>query len=223
MTVQEKLKKLREDKHFSDKDVAEILGMRLDSYARLEHGVGKIGSFLKKKLALLYDKDPDYFVDDAEVQTGPEPESDAEPEIMPQDIPGQENTPEPETAEGIMEEQSISPEPESADILPVELPESDEEEEADRVSGKEANDRIAAKLTVERFSVSPDKSIKTGEKEKIRVGKKVASVEVSDKSIAKVKKKGKKIRVKGKSPGMITVSAFDKEGQVLGSWMIRVE
>ena len=81
MTVYEKLRKMRTDKHFSEKDVAEILGMRLDSYSRLEHGVGKIGSFVKNKLALLYDKDPDYFVDDPE--TEPEPEFDPETELEP--------------------------------------------------------------------------------------------------------------------------------------------
>ena len=86
MTVFEKLKKLRAEKHFSDKDVAEILGMRQDAYLRIEHGIGKISSFLKNRLALLYDRDPEYFTDDpepeSEIPTKPEPEpvSEAEPE-----------------------------------------------------------------------------------------------------------------------------------------------
>ena len=86
MTVFEKLKKLRAEKHFSDKDVAEILGMRQDAYLRIEHGIGKVSSFLKNRLALLYDRDPEYFTDDpepeSEIPTKPEPEpvSEAEPE-----------------------------------------------------------------------------------------------------------------------------------------------
>ncbi len=86
MTVFEKLKKLRAEKHFSDKDVAEILGMRQDAYLRIEHGIGKISSFLKNRLALLYDRDPEYFTDDPEpepeisMKPEPEPVSEAEPE-----------------------------------------------------------------------------------------------------------------------------------------------
>ena len=103
MTVFEKLKKLRAEKHFSDKDVAEILGMRQDAYLRIEHGIGKISSFLKNRLALLYDRDPEYFTDDpepeSEIPTKPEPEPEPESEIptKPEPEPVSEAEPETET------------------------------------------------------------------------------------------------------------------------------
>ncbi len=80
----------------------------------------------------------------------------------------------------------------------------------------------AAKVTVERFSVNPDKYFKVGDKEKIRIGKKVAKISVSDKSIAKVRIKGKKITVKGKKPGTVTIIAYSKKDNVLGKWVIHV-
>ena len=108
MTVQEKLIKLRKEKHFSDKDVAEILGMKLNSYSRLEHGVGKIGSFLKNKLALLYDKDPDYFVDDSEIEPEPEiTEENKSAAVITEEIPTASD-PEPE----IIKEIPAEPDPE---------------------------------------------------------------------------------------------------------------
>ena len=108
MTVQEKLIKLRKEKHFSDKDVAEILGMKLNSYSRLEHGVGKIGSFLKNKLALLYDKDPDYFVDDPEIEPEPEiTEENKSAAVITEEIPTASD-PEPE----IIKEIPAEPDPE---------------------------------------------------------------------------------------------------------------
>ena len=108
MTVQEKLIKLRKEKHFSDKDVAEILGMKLNSYSRLEHGVGKIGSFLKNKLALIYDKDPDYFVDDPEFEPEPEiTEENISAAVITEEIPTASD-PEPE----IIKEIPAEPDPE---------------------------------------------------------------------------------------------------------------
>ncbi len=128
MTVQEKLKKLRREKHFSDKDVAEILGMKHNSYSRLEHGVGKIGSFLINKLALLYDKDPEYFVDDPEVESESEitEEIISEPEITekiePEPVISEEIMPEPDSE--IIDE--IEPEPViSEEIEPEIEPESE--------------------------------------------------------------------------------------------------
>ena len=110
MTVQEKLIKLRKEKHFSDKDVAEILGMKLNSYSRLEHGVGKIGSFLKNKLALLYDKDPDYFVDDPEIEPEPEiTEENKSAAVITEEIPTASD-PEPEIIKEIPTEPDLEPE-----------------------------------------------------------------------------------------------------------------
>ena len=120
MTVQEKLKKLRREKHFSDKDVAEILGMKLNSYSRLEHGIGKIGSFLKNKLGLLYDKDPDYFVDDPEI--APEDDRTSETIVEPVSEPeiADEIIAEPEPAAESDDDTPSAPQPEKTDEIPSE-------------------------------------------------------------------------------------------------------
>ncbi len=49
--------------------------MKAHAYSRIENGVGRISEFVKKQLASLYGKDPEYFADDL-----PEPESESEPE-----------------------------------------------------------------------------------------------------------------------------------------------
>ncbi len=275
MTVYEKLKKLRTEKHFSDKDVAEILGMKLDSYSRLEHGVGKIGSFLKNKLALLYDKDPDYFVDDpedeAEIEEEPEPvaeaeaeleeEPDSEDEVEVEEEAEAEAEPEPEIeveaeeeAEAESEiEAEIEEEPE--DEPEIEEPEPEVEAEAEiedelvaeieeepaepciedpadgiediSQKGQPKNDAPKGeqeeKTGDETITLQPEIYLMAGEKVKIRVGKKVAEVIVSDRSIAKAKKRGKKIKIKGKRPGAVTVTAFDKNGGELGSLVVIIE
>ena len=253
MTVYEKLKKLRTEKHFSDKDVAEILGMKLDSYSRLEHGVGKIGSFLKNKLALLYDKDPDYFVDDpedeAEIEEEPEPvaeveeepdsedeveveeEAEAEPEIEaeiekePEDEPEIEE-PEPEVeAEAEIEDELVAEIEEEPAEPYIEDPADGIEDISQK--GQPKNDAPKGeqeeKTGDETLTVQPEIYLMAGEKVKIRVGKKVAEVIVSDRSIAKAKKRGKKIKIKGKRPGAVTVTAFDKNGGELGSLVVIIE
>lgn len=255
MTVYEKLKKLRTEKHFSDKDVAEILGMKLDSYSRLEHGVGKIGSFLKNKLALLYDKDPDYFVDDpedeAEIEEEPEPvaeveeepdsedevegeeeaEAEAEPEIEaeiekePEDEPEIEE-PEPEVeAEAEIEDELVAEIEEEPAEPYIEDPADGIEDISQK--GQPKNDAPKGeqeeKTGDETITLQPEIYLMAGEKVKIRVGKKVAEVIVSDRSIAKAKKRGKKIKIKGKRPGAVTVTAFDKNGGELGSLVVIIE
>lgn len=237
MTVYEKLKKLRTEKHFSDKDVAEILGMKLDSYSRLEHGVGKIGSFLKNKLALLYDKDPDYFVDDpedeAEIEEEPEPvaeaEAEAESEIEaeieePEDEPEAEDDREPEPDEPAREELTDPVEEEPAEPY-IEDPADGIEDISQK--GQPKNDAPKGdheeKTGDETLTVQPEIYLMAGEKVKIRVGKRVAEVIVSDRSIAKAKKRGKKIKIKGKRPGAVTVTAFDKNGGELGSLVVIIE
>ena len=86
-----------------------------------------------------------------------------------------------------------------------------------------AEAKPAAKVTVEKFSVNPDKYFKVGKKKKIRVGKRVAEVSVSDKSIAKIRIKGRKITVKGRKPGTLRITAYGKKGSVLGSWVIHLK
>ena len=144
MTVLEKLKMLRSEKHFSDKDVAEILGMRLDAYLRIEHGIGRISSFLKTRLALLYDKDPEYFTDDPETEPEVEPETETEAEaeqeteIEPEEEteteseeePEQETEIEPETDAETKAETDTEPEPETeAKTAPKEEPDAEPEPE----------------------------------------------------------------------------------------------
>ena len=278
MTVYEKLKKLRTEKHFSDKDVAEILGMKLDSYSRLEHGVGKIGSFLKNKLALLYDKDPDYFVDDpedeAEIEEEPEPVAEAEAELEEEPVAEVEEEPDSEDEVEAEEEAEAAakPEPEieaeaeaeseiEAEIEeePEDEPEAedDREPEPDEPAREELTDPVEEeqaepyiedpadgnedisqkgqpkndapkgeqeeKTGDETLTVQPEIYLMAGEKVKIRVGKRVAEVIVSDRSIAKAKKRGKKIKIKGKRPGAVTVTAFDKNGGELGSLVVIIE
>ena len=261
MTVYEKLKKLRTEKHFSDKDVAEILGMKLDSYSRLEHGVGKIGSFLKNKLALLYDKDPDYFVDDPEDEAEIEEEPDSEDEVEVEEEAEAEAEPEPEIEAEAEEEAEAEPEIEAEiekepeDEPEIEEPEPEVEAEAEiedelvaeieeepaepyiedpadgiediSQKGQPKNDAPKGeqeeKTGDETITLQPEIYLMAGEKVKIRVGKKVAEVIVSDRSIAKAKKRGKKIKIKGKRPGAVTVTAFDKNGGELGSLVVIIE
>ena len=90
-------------------------------------------------------------------------------------------------------------------------------------SAAAAEAKPAAKVTVEKFSVNPDKYFKVGKKKKIRVGKRVAEVSVSDKSIAKIRIKGRKITVKGRKPGTLRITAYGKKGSVLGSWVIHLK
>ena len=122
----------------------------------------------------------------------------------------------------------------SVDILPESLiaKEPKKEEPAKPVVSSEvkpaapvvsAEAKPAAKVTVEKFSVNPDKYFKVGKKKKIRVGKRVAEVSVSDKSIAKVRIKGRKITVKGRKPGTLRITAYSKKGSVLGSWVIHLK
>ena len=223
MTVQEKLKKLRSEKNFTEKDVAEILGMKLDSYSRLEHGVGKIGSFLQNKLALLYDREPEYFTDDPENE--PELEDEIEEEIEEEPDEDIEEEPVEDVYEELEEDaEEIGPADggfEEPGGLSVDIP--DALEELIMEKDPEEADAILAEVTVESFGLFPDVQIKAGEKEKLRAEKKAAWVTVSDESIAKVKTKGKKIKIKGKKPGVVTVTAYDKKDRVIGNWIVKIE
>ncbi len=44
-----------------------------------------------------------------------------------------------------------------------------------------------------------------------------------DKSVVKVKKKGKKVVITGKAAGTTTVTVYNKNGKQIGEWMIKVE
>ena len=77
--------------------------------------------------------------------------------------------------------------------------------------------------SVQIYKEAPDKTISVGEKAKFTVRKKAARVEVSDPSIATAKARKKKVTVTGMSSGTVTVMAYNKKGNVLGSWVVKVE
>ncbi len=79
-----------------------------------------------------------------------------------------------------------------------------------------------ALVTVEEGEV-PDMTILTGQKTTIEADRKVARVLVSDKSVVKVKKKGRKITIKGKKSGTAVVVALSKKEKVLGIWHIEIK
>jgi Flp pilus assembly secretin CpaC len=69
----------------------------------------------------------------------------------------------------------------------------------------------------------PDKTIKVGKKLTFKTKKKIGEVIVSDEEVASVQKKGKKVIVKGLSEGTVTVTAYDKKGEEIKSWVVKVE
>jgi hypothetical protein len=71
--------------------------------------------------------------------------------------------------------------------------------------------------------VTPDKTIKVGDSVKLTVKKKVSKVEVSDTTIATAKAKKKKVIVTGFSAGTVTITAYNKKGKEVGSWVVKVE
>ena len=78
-------------------------------------------------------------------------------------------------------------------------------------------------VTVKAASEEYGIKIPVGGKMTERVGKKIKNLQVSDNSIVKVKKGGRKVTIIGKSPGTATVVAYDRKGRVLGHWTINVE
>ena len=69
----------------------------------------------------------------------------------------------------------------------------------------------------------PYETVKKGKKIQLDAGAKVSKVTVSEKNIAKAKKSGKKVIVTGKKPGTTTVTAYDKKGEIIASWVVTVE
>ncbi len=68
-----------------------------------------------------------------------------------------------------------------------------------------------------------DKMFKVGKKTTLKADKKINKVEVSDKTIAKATKKGKNVIVKGKKAGTVTITVYDKKGEEVGRWIVKVE
>ena len=72
--------------------------------------------------------------------------------------------------------------------------------------------------------VEPDATISVGEKHTFKTSKKVDYVEGFEQNdIVKVKTKKKKVIVTGKSVGTATIMAYDKKGNDIGSWIVKVE
>ena len=91
------------------------------------------------------------------------------------------------------------------------------------ITAKAGSVSDTAIVTVKAASEESGIKIPVGGKMPYRLGKKIKDVQVSDKSIVKVKKSGKKIKITGKAPGTATVVACDKKGQVIGRWTINVQ
>ena len=68
-----------------------------------------------------------------------------------------------------------------------------------------------------------DEIIGKGTKVKLKAGKAVAKVKEKKKGIVTAKKSGNKVIVTGKALGTVTVSAFDKKGNLIRSWVVMVE
>ena len=89
------------------------------------------------------------------------------------------------------------------------------------ITAKAGSEYGTAIVTVEDIE-APDMTILQKQKVTIKAAKKVARVLVSDKSVIKVKKKGKKIIMKGKKAGTAVVVALSKKEEVLGIWRIAI-
>ena len=197
MKFGDKLEILRKQKGLSVSEVAQSIGVSENAVAYYEKNVRKPRSkSTVEALAQLLGCTVEELTDDSV-------------DILPES---------PITKEPKKEEPA---EPVSAEAKPAAPSVGTEAKPAASAAAAEA--KPAAKVTVEKFSVNPDKYFKVGKKKKIRVGKRVAEVSVSDKSIAKIRIKGRKITVKGRKPGTLRITAYGKKGSVLGSWVIHLK
>ena len=90
------------------------------------------------------------------------------------------------------------------------------------ITAKAGSFTASAMITVTGSAITPDETIEIGETIKFTTGKKIKTVLVSDKSVAKVTKKGKKIVVRGRKSGTVMVRAYGKKNKLLGEWIIKV-
>jgi transcriptional regulator with XRE-family HTH domain len=220
MKFGDKLALLRKQKGLSISEVAEKIGVSENAVAYYEKNVRKPRSKITvDALAQLLGCTVEELTDDSV-------------DILPKSLPVEEPKKEPDKAVSEKTEPGpavavVKPEPAASVVKPEPAASVVKPEPAVCVVNAKPEPMApaavaAAKVTVERFSVNPDKYFKVGDKEKIRIGKKVAKISVSDKSIAKVRIKGKKITVKGKKPGTVTIIAYSKKDNVLGKWVIHV-
>ena len=198
MKLGDKLEILRKQKGLSVSEVADKIGVSENAVAYYEKNVRKPRSkSTVEALAQLLGCTVEELTDDSV-------------DILPESLIAKEPKKE-EPAKPVV----------SSEVKPAAPVVSAEAKPAASAAGAEA--KPAAKVTVEKFSVNPDKYFKVGKKKKIRVGKRVAEVSVSDKNIAKVRIKGRKITVKGRKPGTLRITAYGKKGSVLGSWVIHLK
>ena len=71
--------------------------------------------------------------------------------------------------------------------------------------------------------LKPNKTIKVGKKAVLKAKKKIASVETTDDTIVSARVKGKKVKIKGLNTGTVTVTALDKNGEEIRSWIVQVK
>ena len=91
------------------------------------------------------------------------------------------------------------------------------------ITAKVGDAKAVATVIVEEAPERVDRIVPVGKKITIKASKKVKKVEVSDSSIASVRKKSNKVIIKGKKAGVVYVIAYDKKGKVFGGWTIKVE
>ena len=208
MKFGDKLEILRKQKGLSVSEVAQSIGVSENAVAYYEKNVRKPRSkSTVEALAQLLGCTVEELTDDS---------VDILPESPIAKEPKKEEPAEPVSAEAKPAAPVVS-----AEAKPAAPSVGTEAKPAASAAAAEA--KPAAKVTVEKFSVNPDKYFKVGKKKKIRVGKRVAEVSVSDKSIAKIRIKGRKIIVKGRKPGTLRITAYGKKGSVLGSWVIHLK
>ncbi len=208
MKFGDKLEILRKQKGLSVSEVAQSIGVSENAVAYYEKNVRKPRSkSTVEALAQLLGCTVEELTDDS---------VDILPESPIAKEPKKEEPAEPVSAEAKPAAPVVS-----AEAKPAAPSVGTEAKPAASAAAAEA--KPAAKVTVEKFSVNPDKYFKVGKKKKIRVGKRVAEVSVSDKSIAKIRIKGRKITVKGRKPGTLRITAYGKKGSVLGSWVIHLK
>ena len=94
------------------------------------------------------------------------------------------------------------------------------------ITASDGKDTATAAITVKDSGTEPEYvPMYVGDKEKLTADGKIKYYEVDEegwKKIAKIQKKGKRLVVKAKNPGIITITAYGKNDVVLGQWTVDV-
>ena len=82
---------------------------------------------------------------------------------------------------------------------------------------------LTPKPTPTPLPVTPNKVISVGKKATLKANKKIVSFDVTDRSVVKVTPKGKKLKVQGLKRGTVAVTAYNKKGQIIKYWIVKVQ